>query len=360
MSDDKTINIDLALQGGGAHGAFTWGVLDRLLEDERLKIDGISGTSAGAMNAVVLAHGYHAGGREGARQALREFWKAVSDAARFSPLQRTPLDRALGRWTLDTSPGYQLFELASSMVSPYQFNPFDLNPLRDLVGAMVDFRQVRACTELKLFISATSVRSGRSRTFRREELSLDVVMASACLPQVFRAVEVDGEPYWDGGYTGNPALFPLVEETDAHDLMIVQINPMERRELPRTAAEIMNRLNEITFNASLISDINTLLLLKDLVTSQHINLARYADMCLHHISAERELRPLDVSSKLNAEWDFLEYLHRVGHDTANRWLKRHFHCLGRETTLDAAAMVCTDPGFDIKPGLRRHIGPHAQ
>ncbi|MET0963794.1 MAG: patatin-like phospholipase family protein [Noviherbaspirillum sp.] len=359
MAESKTIQIDLALQGGGAHGAFTWGVLDRLLEDERLQLDGISGTSAGAMNAVVLAHGYHGGGREGARSALRDFWKAVSNAARFSPLQRTAVDRALGRWTMDASPGYQLFELATSLVSPYQFNPFDINPLRDLVGAMVDFERVRACTELKLFISATSVRTGRSRTFRREEVSLDVVMASACLPQVFRAVEVNGEPYWDGGYTGNPALFPLVEETRAHDLLIVQINPMERKELPRTSAEIMNRLNEITFNASLVSEIHSLLLLKDLVNSQNVGLERYGSMCLHHISAERELRALDVSSKINVEWDFLEYLHGVGRDTASRWLKQHFHCLGKENTLDADAIVCKEAGHDIEPGLRRHMKSQA-
>lgn len=359
MPEKNAIHIDLALQGGGAHGAFTWGVLDRLLEDERLQIDGISGTSAGAMNAVVLAHGYHGGGREGARQALRDFWKAVSNSARLSPLQRTPIDRALGRWTLDASPGYQLFELATSLVSPYQFNPFDINPLRDLVGAMVDFDQVRACTQLKLFISATSVRTGRARTFRREEINLDVVMASACLPQVFRAVEVDGEPYWDGGYTGNPALFPLVEETAAHDLLIVQINPMERKALPRTAAEIMNRLNEITFNASLISEINTLLLLKDLVTSQHIGLERYANMCLHHVSAEQQLSPLDVSSKLNVEWEFLEYLHGIGRDTASHWLEQNFHSLQKCSTLDAAAFVCRKDGFDIEPGLRRHMAGDA-
>ena len=359
MPEQDAIHIDLALQGGGAHGAFTWGVLDRLLEDERLQIDGISGTSAGAMNAVVLAHGYHDGGRDGARRALRDFWKTLSNSARFSPLRRTPVDRALGRWTLDASPGYQLFELATSLASPYQFNPFDINPRRDLVSAMVDFDKVRACKQLKLFISATSVRTGRARTFRREEVSLDAVMASACLPQVFRAVEVDGEPYWDGGYTGNPALFPLVEETAAHDLLIVQINPLERRELPRTSAEIMNRLNEITFNASLISEINTLLLLKDLVTSQHIGLERYAGICLHHISADRQFSPLDVSSKLNVEWDFLEYLHGVGRDTAGNWLDQNFNSLQKCSTLDAAALVCSQKGFDIEPGLRRHMAGDA-
>ncbi|MBK4738859.1 patatin-like phospholipase family protein [Noviherbaspirillum pedocola] len=348
----QPIPIDLALQGGGAHGAFTWGVLDRLLEDERIIPDGISGTSAGAMNAVVLAHGFASGGRDGARAALRDFWQSLSNLARFSPLQRTPLDRALGKWTMDNSPGYQLFGIASSLVSPYQFNPFDINPLRELVAAKVDFERVRACRELHLFVSATNVRTGRARTFRRHEISLDVVMASACLPQIFRAVEIDGDPYWDGGYMGNPALFPLIDDTAADDIMIVQINPTEREELPRTAADIQNRLNEITFNASLVKEVATLRLLKRLVHDGSAAERRYARMCLHHISAEQELRSLDISSKFNVEWDFLEYLHGVGRAAMDGWLARHAHCLGRESTLKPSHLLCRQAGFDVEPGLR--------
>lgn len=339
--------IDLALQGGGAHGAFTWGVLDRILEDDRLEIDGISGTSAGAMNAVVLADGYaHGGGRDGARNALRQFWKSVSDVSRFSPLQRTLMDRLMGRWTLDGSPFYRMFELAANLVSPYEVNPLDINPLRDLLEKLVDFSRVRACGEINLFICATNVRTGKARIFRRQELTIDHVMASACLPQIFRAVEINGEAFWDGGYMGNPALFPLIDETDAHDLVIVQINPIVREELPRTAAEIMNRLNEITFNSSLIKEIGSIILLKTLIDEERVDRVRYTDMRLHHIAAGKELRQLGVSSKLNAEWEFLEYLHRVGYDTTDRWLAKNFDKLGHEGTLSMRAMYAANGAED--------------
>jgi NTE family protein len=343
-------NIDIALQGGGAHGAFTWGVLDRLLSDDRLHIEGISGTSAGAMNAVVLADGLsRGGGRAGARIALHNFWKAVSDAARYSPLQRTPLDRMRGNWTLDASPAYLLFEMATRVVSPYQFNPMNINPLRDLVAEHIDFARVRACEELKLFISATNVRTGKAKIFRREELSVDAVMASACLPQLFKAVEIDGEAYWDGGYMGNPTLFPLVDETDANDLIIVQINPIVRKELPRTAMEITNRLNEITFNASLIREVSSILLFKQLIDEEHVDRVRYTEMRLHRISAENELQKLSVSSKLNSEWPFLQHLHDVGYATAEQWLQQNFEQLGRQSTLDDSSINFAELGEPPQP-----------
>ncbi len=332
-------SIDIALQGGGAHGAFTWGVLDRLLDEDRLRIDGISGTSAGAMNAVVLADGFsRGGGPAGAQRALRTFWKAVSTASRFSPMQRTLLDRLMGSWSLDQSPGYLLTQLAGSLVSPYDFNPFNINPLRDLVQQLVDFDRVRACGEISLFISATNVRTGRARIFRRHELDADRVMASACLPQLFQAVEIDGEAYWDGGYMGNPALFPLIDETDAHDLIIIQINPIVRNELPRRATEIMNRLNEITFNVSLIKEISSILLLKKLIDEEHVDRVRYTDMRLHRINADTELLKLSVSSKFNAEWAFLEYLHGIGYAAAGRWIAGNIDHVGHESTLDISAM----------------------
>jgi len=335
--------IDIALQGGGAHGAFTWGVLDRLLADERLCIDGISGTSAGAMNAVVLADGYsRGGGPQGARQALRAFWRAVSSISQFSPLQRTPLDRLFGNWSLDGTPGYQMLQIAGALVSPYQFNPFNLNPLRDLLGKLVDFERVRACTELQVFVSATNVRTGKARIFRHHELDADHVMASACLPQLFQAVEIDGEAYWDGGYMGNPALFPLVDETNADDLVIVQINPIVRDELPRSAAEIMNRLNEITFNASLVREISSILLLKKLIDEEHVSRVRYTDMRMHRISAEAELLKLSVSSKLNVEWGFLEHLYGIGYRTTDDWLAANIDRLGKESTLDLSALYFSE------------------
>ncbi|OGB26644.1 MAG: patatin [Burkholderiales bacterium RIFCSPLOWO2_02_FULL_57_36] len=346
----KIKNIDIALQGGGAHGAFTWGVLDRILADDRLNIYGISGTSAGAMNAVVLADGLsHGGGKTGARNALHKFWRAVSVASQFSPVRRTPMDRLLGNWALDASPAYFLFEMASRMVSPYQFNPTDINPLRDLVARDIDFDRVRACDDLQVFISATNVRTGKAKIFRRQELSVDAVMASACLPQLFRAVEIDGEAYWDGGYMGNPALFPLVDETEADDLIIIQINPIVRDELPRTAVEIMNRLNEITFNSSLIKEVGSILLLKRLIDEEKLDRVRYTDMRLHRISAEHEIQKLGVSSKLNAEWAFLQYLHDVGYATTERWLEQNFKHLGRRSTLDDSSINLTEIGMALPP-----------
>src|SRR5262245_37079854 len=241
--DRSPVLIDLALQGGGSHGAFTWGVLDRLLEEPWLHIAGISGTSAGAMNAALLADGWAEGGAEGARTALERYWRNVSRAAAFSPLQRSPIDRLMGRWTLDTSPAYLFTDLISRVLSPYDLNPLGFNPLRQILAESIDFERV-ARAPIKLFVTATRVRTGRGRIFRNVEINADVILASACLPTMFRAIEIDGEPYWDGGYAGNPTITPLVRETDSHDTIIVQINPTERLDEPRTAADILNRLNE--------------------------------------------------------------------------------------------------------------------
>lgn len=327
------VRVDIALQGGGTHGAFTWGALDRLLEHEGLVFDGISGTSAGAMNAVVLADGYaRGGGKAGARRALQRFWRAIGDIARFSPFQRSPLDRLLGSWSMDHSFGYQWFQLASNLVSPYQFNPANLNPLREILAGIVDFDRVRSCEELKLFISATNVRTGRARIFRRAEIDIDHVLASACLPQLFHSVEIDGEAYWDGGYMGNPALFPLIDETGADDLIVIQVNPVLRPELPRSAVEITNRLNEITFNASLVREIASIMLLKKLIDEERIDRVRYTEMRLHQIGADEELLRLSVSSKFNADWSFLQYLHGVGYAAADRWLGANAKLVGLQST----------------------------
>ena len=269
--------IDLALQGGGSHGALTWGVLDRVLEDDRLQINAVSGTSAGAMNAVVLAEGLRGGDREQARQALRDFWRAVSDAARFSPIQRSLWDRLSGNYSLERSPMYHFFDQMTRVLAPAQFNPFDINPLRDLLSATIDFDAVNACRKIKVFVTATNVRTGRGRIFRQGELTVSTVMASACLPFLFRPVEIDGEAYWDGGYFGNPALYPLVDDPVCRDIVIVQINPMRRDELPTTAREIMNRVNEITFNAALVKDLRALHLLHQLIEMEGLVSERYRD-----------------------------------------------------------------------------------
>src|SRR5499427_5825252 len=242
--------IDLALQGGGSHGAFTWGVLDRLLEENWLRIAAISGTSAGAMNAAVLVNGWTQGGAEGARDALANYWQRVSRAATFSPLQRSPLDRLMGRWTLDTSPSYVAMDLMSRLLSPYDLNPTGFNPLRNILEESIDFERLSA-SPIKLLVTATNVRTGRGRIFRNSEITADVLLASACLPTVFRAVEIDGEPYWDGGYAGNPTITPLVRECKSQDTLLVVVNPIERAGTPRSAREILDRLNEVSFNATL-------------------------------------------------------------------------------------------------------------
>ena len=332
MAETKT--IELALQGGGAHGAFTWGVLDRLLEDDRIVIEGISGTSAGAMNAVVVADGLDTGGKEGARQALEKFWSGVSLAGLYSPFKRTWLDRLLGRWTLDYSPGYIFFDNLSRLVSPYQINPFNLNPLRDLISSLVDFEHVRHAEGIKLFVAATNVRTGMQKIFKRQEMTVDMIMASACLPLVFQAVEIDGEAYWDGGYMGNPALFPLVNDCQSRDIVIVQINPIYREELPQTAPEIFNRLNEITFNASLIKEVRSIAILKDLIRVANLEGQRFRDALFHRIDGDDELKPLSVSSKLNTEWEFLKHLHDVGYRSTSTWLDQNYADLGIRSTLD--------------------------
>lgn len=335
--EDAPKIINLALQGGGAHGAFTWGVLDKLLEDGRVGIEAISGTSAGAMNAVVLADGIMKDGNDGAREALFDFWRGVSRAAQFSPIRRTPLDMLLGRWSMEYSPGYRWLDLISRMFSPYQLNPCNLNPLRDFLNAHVNFERVRHCDCLKLFISATSVRNGRVKIFDQAELCADAIMASACLPYMFQAVEINGEAYWDGGYVGNPALFVFNHRTVSRDVVIVQINPLDCGDVPQSAHAIQNRVNEITFNSSLRKELRAIDFVTRLIDQGLLTDPHYRKLLVHRIEDQDHLRPLDASSKANAEWAFLEHLHGIGWRAAERWLDEHFDHLGRESTLDLRA-----------------------
>jgi NTE family protein len=332
-------SIELALQGGGSHGALTWGVLDRLLQEPALRIQGVSGTSAGAMNAVVLADGLEAGGPEAAREALARFWKAVSDAALASPIQRSLWDRLSGNWSLTNSPGYLFMDNLSRLFSPYELNPLNLNPLRDLVASLVDFDRVNRCTAVDLFVTATNVRTGRPRIFRRGEITVDAVMASACLPLLFQAVEIGGEAYWDGGYTGNPALFPLVDECGCSDLVLVQINPFYRPDLPRSAREIIDRVNEITFNASLVKELRAIMLLRDLIDAEGLEDERWRDMRLHRIHGDEDLIALEPSSKLNAEWAYLCHLRDLGRARTEHWLERHRADIGVRSTFDLSWLL---------------------
>jgi NTE family protein len=338
-------SINLAIQGGGAHGAFGWGVIDRLLEDGRIKFEGICGTSAGSMNAVVLAYGNLVGGRGGARLALHHFWKKISEAgAKYSPMRQTPWEYFLShqnnQWNMDNAITYQMFDLATRMFSPYQFNPTNFNPLRQVLETSVDFAALDACPVTKLFLSTTKVRTGKVRVFKTNEITADVVMASACLPQLFQAVKIDEEYYWDGGYMGNPALFPVFYHTDSRDLMIIHINPLDRDKLPQTSAEITNRLNEITFNSSLLNEMRaiafvTKLIEEDWIKEEHKNKLKH--LFMHSIRADDILCDLSVASKFNTDWHFLLYLRDLGRGAAENWLHENFDSVGRRSTVDLRA-----------------------
>jgi len=335
--DQEPVLIDLALQGGGSHGAFTWGVLDRLLEEPRFHIAAISGTSAGAMNAAVLADGWIDGGANGAQAALEKYWRTVSRAAGFSPLQRSPLDRLMGRWSLDTSPAYVAMDLMTRLLSPYDLNPLAFNPLRDILNESIDFERL-ANSPIKLFVTATRVRTGRGRIFRNGEITADVLLASACLPTMFRAVEIDGEAYWDGGYAGNPTITPLVRESDAHDTLLVQINPTERPEIPRSAAEILNRLNEISFNSPLAKELRMIALLRQVADPGHGEGERWAQMRMHRIKSDL-LAEFGASSKLNAEWAFITKLRDEGRRAASEFLAAHGEDVGKRSTADLDVLL---------------------
>ena len=336
-SEPDAVLVDLALQGGGAHGAFTWGVLDRLLDEKRLRIEAISGTSAGAMNAAVLADGYAEGGREGARTALETFWRKVSDAGRFSPLQRSPLDVLFGRWTMDNSPAFLAMDLMARVFSPYDLNPKGFNPLRNILAECISFDRL-AAGPIKLFVTATNVHTGQGRVFRNGEITPDVLLASGCLPTLFHAVEIDGEPYWDGGYSGNPTITPLVRECASQDTILVQINPVERSGTPRSAREIVNRLNEVSFNAVLLKELRMIAILRQVADPGGGEGAMWAAMRIHRVASDGMVE-LGYSSKLNAEWEFLTMLRDMGRSAGEEFLARHGSDVGTRSTLDIDRLV---------------------
>ncbi len=335
-----TTTISLALQGGGAHGAFTWGVLDRLLEEDGLAIDGISGTSAGAMNACVLAYGLMRGGREGARAELDGFWRALSrvgDEA-FNPYRSTLLDAFKGRWNLDWTPMAFWLDVMGLLWSPYQLNPCNRNALRDVLAERIAFDELRRCREVKLFVCATNIETNKMRVFEREELSVDALLASGCLPQFHQTVrveEADGPAYyWDGGYIGNPVLKPLTRRCGARDIVLVQINPVRQPGVPRTVPAIQDRLNEVTGNASLMRELDTIATVNKLIAKGTLKDPHYENIRLHKIGADEVMARLGLRSKYNTALPFLRYLRDVGRERADTWLERNRDRLGREATLD--------------------------
>ncbi|MGB8275069.1 MAG: patatin-like phospholipase family protein [Alphaproteobacteria bacterium] len=333
--------INLALQGGGAHGAFTWGILDRLLEDERIVIEGVSGASAGAINAALLAYGAIDGGAEGARALLDRFWRRLATLSHFSPLRATPMERMAAGWTADWSAGQMLFDLVTRVFSPYQMNPFAMNPLRDLLEELIDFERLRLHSPVRLFVSATNVRTGKVRVFRTEEMSADVLLASACLPSVHQAVQIGDDHFWDGGFTSNPAILPLVSEVSSADIVVVQATPAHHPEVPVTARDIRGRLNHIVFNAPLIREIQSIAWMQDAIKDADVtqgSLAhRLRQVRIHHIDADDALAAHGASSALHPEWEFVAELRDLGRERADDWLADTFERLGVETTADLAA-----------------------
>ena len=327
--------INMALQGGGAHGAFGWGVMDKFLEDGRVEIEGLSGTSAGSMNAVVYAYG-KLKGNDGARQALHDFWKAISDAGQKFAVKRMPWDQALGL-SMEKSPIAEMVKAMTSVISPYQLNPMNFNPLRDVLEAHVDFEELERSQITKLFICATNVRTGKVKIFHTPEVTADVVLASACLPQIFQAVEINGEHYWDGGYMGNPVLYPLFYYTDSRDVVILHINPIERPGPPTSSSDIANRVNEITFNSSLIKELRSVYFVQKLLDDGWIK-DEFRDklkyVLIHSVRADNAMSDLSAGSKLSSDWKFLTMLRDRGRALAGEWLEHNFEHLGKRSTVD--------------------------
>jgi NTE family protein len=338
MSETKRIN--LALQGGGSHGAFTWGVIDALIEDGRLEFEAVSGTSAGAMNAAILLQGWANGGPEGARAALRAFWTELGSMSVASPIQRTPLDRLQGNWNLDDSPGALWADLIQRTLSPWQRNPLKFDPLRELLRRHFDEKSVRACHQVKAFIAATNVSTGKVRIFTRDELSIDALLASACLPNVHDAVIIEGEAYWDGGFRGNPPIWPFIYNSESADVVIVEVDPPSREGIPRSNAEIADRLNEITFGGALMAEMRAIAFVQELIdkgaiTGEFGN--RLKKLLIHSIADPATLSPLGAVSKFNVEPDFLDFLFKAGRAAATKWLASTFYKIGVENSVDIRA-----------------------
>ena len=330
--------INLALQGGGAHGAYTWGVLDALLADGRLSLEAISATTAGSLNAVALAEGWRLGGVDGAREALQRLWKGIAEAGRFNLLRPPWLDVFMHGMQqavpLEWSPPYLWMSSLMQVMSPYQLNPLNINPLREVLEQQIDFEALRASKTLKLFVSATNVETGKVKVFEREQLSVEVVLASSCLPTLFQAVEIDGEHFWDGGYMGNPAIFPLIYECESADVLIVHVNPLLRRGVPRTAAEIANRVNEISFNSSLMREMRAIAFVTSLIDRGKLSTDDARRMRIHSIRSDALMAAQGVASKMDTAWPYLCELRDAGRRQAEHWLTQHLQKVGVDSSVD--------------------------
>jgi NTE family protein len=333
MVEQKVVN--LALQGGGSHGAFTWGVLDRLLDEERLSFEGITASSAGSVNAAVFAYGLAIGGRDGARTALHRFWKRMSETTAHGMLQPSLLDRMKGKFGLEYSPGYLFIDALTYFTSPDFFNPLNHNPVKTVIEEIVDFERLRQKSAVKLFLCATNVRTGKAKVFKTAEINVDHVLASTCLPLLMQPVEIDGEVYWDGGFSGNPVVFPLVYQCETRDVVMVHLTPAERPEIPSGSHAIMNRMQEISFNSGLIREMRAVTFVNKQIGDGQMAGGKL--MLIHVIEAEDVIREFPGSSRLNNSWDFLCHLHEVGRERTGEWLAANFDHLGRQSTVDLEA-----------------------
>ncbi|HLD95840.1 MAG TPA: patatin-like phospholipase family protein [Alphaproteobacteria bacterium] len=327
--------INIALQGGGAHGAFSWGVLDRLLEDGRFEFDGLSGTSAGGMNALALIQGMMEGGNLKARETLSSFWRNLSELGKNSPINnRGYFDKLLNNYTLYLSPGFIFFDFLSRFFSPYDLNPLDINPLRTLIDQTFDFKKLRNYKDIKAFLCATHVHTGRLKIFSLDKMTPEKLQATACLPTLHHAITVDGDHYWDGGFIGNPAFFPLIYDTQSSDILYIKLNPLNRATLPTSTREISDRLNEITNNASVVREMRAINFITKLIDGGEIKNPNIKRVYMHMIDDDETFLKLGWSSKVNTEWEFLTYLFEKGRLAADKWIKEHFDDIGKRSTVD--------------------------
>lgn len=333
MSDKKHVGI--ALQGGGAHGAFTWGVLDRLLEEENLVAEAMCGTSAGAVNAVACAYGLHVGGPNKAKELLEQLWRRVAQSGTYL-FKPGMFDKTYSNGDIYNSVGYMMFNTITQFLSPYNFNPFNYNPLRDILTDLIDFEELHLYNKKKLFICATNVKTNRAKIFSNKEISVDAVLASACLPFLFQAVEIEGQYYWDGGYMGNPPISPLIANTDVHDIVLIKINSININSVPTTARDIADRVNEISFNSSLINEMKLIHYRNELVRNGIIQTddKENREIFVHTISGYDALSTLSQSSKMNTSWEFLVDLKNKGREIADNWIKSDFKQVGLKSTFD--------------------------
>ncbi len=326
--------LNLALQGGGAHGAFTWGVLDRLLEEKDLEIVGVSGTSAGAVNGACLIYGLIQGGNEAARGVLYEFWRKNSESQRFSAMQPTPIDKMMSRGNIEFNPFFRFYSMVSKFLSPYEWNPFMLNPLKDVLLELIRFDDIKRQERYKLFLTATNIRTSKVRIFPNAEITADAVCASACLPQLFQAVEIDGELYWDGGYIGNPAMFPLFEHTQCPDLMLIQIDNINYSKVPTKISEIMDRATDISFNSSLMREMRAICFVTNIIEKGFDDDGRLIKTNMHYISTGDLMNNYNGSSKLNVDWDWLTFLKENGRSKADEWARENYEKIGKQNSCD--------------------------